>query len=69
MENYNRLVIELYKQCFSEYVKSNTVNIDAVLEAQSIICNAITKAKIENTSTEELMLLKSDIEYLKYNIL
>lgn len=69
MEDYKRMVIDLYKQVFSEYVVSNTVNVDAILEAQTVISNTITKARIENTDTGGLMQLKADVDYLKYNIL
>lgn len=69
MENLSRMVIDLYKQSFTDYVNGNMVNVDAILEAQRTISNAIVKAKIENASTEELERLKTDIDYLKYKIL
>nr|UWI25212.1 MAG: hypothetical protein [Bacteriophage sp.] len=69
MENISRMVIDLYKQSFTDYVNGNMVNVDAILEAQRTISNAIVKAKIENASTEELERLKTDIDYLKYKIL
>lgn len=69
MENLSRMVIDLYKQIFTDYVNGNTVNVDAILEAQESISNAIIKARIENTGTELLEHLKADIDYLKYNIL
>lgn len=69
MENLSRMVIDLYKQSFTDYVNGNMVNVDAILEAQITISNAIVKAKIENASTEELERLKTDIDYLKYKIL
>lgn len=69
MENISRMVIDLYKLSFTDYVNGEMVNVDAILEAQRTISNAIVKAKIENASTEELERLKTDIDYLKYNIL
>lgn len=69
MENLSRMVIDLYKQSFTDYMNGNMVNVDAILEAQRTISNAIVKAKIENASTEELERLKTDIDYLKYKIL
>ena len=63
------MVIDLYKQSFTDYVNGNTVNVDAILEAQETLSNAIIKASIENTGTEFLEHLKADIDYLKYNIL
>ena len=69
MENFSRMVIDLYKQSFTDYVNGNTVNVDAILEAQEALSNAIIKARIENTGTEILEHLKADNDYLKYNIL
>ncbi|OUO85289.1 hypothetical protein [Bacteroides sp. An269] len=69
MENLSRMVIDLYKQSFTDYVNGNTVNVDAILEAQEAVSNAIIKARIENTVTEFLEHLKADIDYLKYQIL
>ena len=31
MENFSRMVIDLYKQSFTDYVNGNTVNVDAIL--------------------------------------
>ena len=69
MENLSRMVIDLYKQSFTDYVNGNTVNVDAILEAQEAVSNAIVKARIENTGTELLEHLTADIDYLKYQIL
>ncbi len=69
MENYSRMVIELYKKSFTDYVNNNPVDVNEILEAQQAISNAITKAKVQNTDTEVLECLKMDIEYLKYKIL
>lgn len=56
-------MIDLYKQSFTDYVNGNTVNVDAILEAQEALSNAIIKARIENTGTEFLEHLKADIDY------
>lgn len=69
MKNYSRMVIELYKKSFTDYVNNNPVDVNEILEAQQAISNAITKAKVQNTDTEVLECLKMDIEYLKYKIL
>lgn len=69
MERLNRMVIDLYKQSFTNYVNGSTVDIDAIMVAQESLSNAITKARIENTGTELLEQLKADIDYLKYSIL
>jgi len=64
MEKYYRMVIDLYK----ETLFINRVNPNKVLDAQREIANAITTAIITNESTDELELLKSDIENLKKHI-
>lgn len=64
MEKYYRMVIDLYK----ETLFINRVNPNKVLDAQREIANAITTAIITNESTDELELLKSDIENLKNHI-
>lgn len=69
MENYNRMVIDLYRKCFTDYVSGSPVDADAIQEVQRGINFAIDKAKIENYSIEELEGLKKDIEYLKYELL
>lgn len=69
MENYNRLVIDLYKRCFTDYVNGSTVDADAIQEAQRVLNFAIDKAKINNEPTEILEALKKDVGYLKYDLL
>lgn len=64
MEKYYRMVIDLYK----ETLFINRVNPNKVLDAQREIANAITTAIITNEPTDELELLKSDIENLKNHI-
>lgn len=64
MEKYYRMVIDLYK----EVLLINRVNPDRVLDAQREISNAITTAIITNEPTDELELLKFDIENLKSHI-
>lgn len=58
------MIIDLYK----ETLFINRVNPNKVLDAQREIANAITTAIITNESTDELELLKSDIENLKKHI-
>lgn len=69
MEDYNRMVIELYKKSFADYVNNNPVNVDEILEAQQAISNAITKATVQGIETDALERLKADVDYLKYKIL
>ena len=58
MEDYNRLVIDLYKRCFTDYINGSPVDADAIQEAQR-----------GNEPTDTLEPLKKDVEYLKYDLL
>lgn len=69
MEDYSRMVIELYKKSFADYVNNNPVDVNEILEVQQAVSNAITKAKVQNTDTGALECLKADVDYLKYKIL
>lgn len=69
MEKYYRIVLDLYKQSFSDYVNKYPVNVDAISEAQKCLNFAIDKAKINNEPCEELDVLKSDVDKLKYELL
>lgn len=69
MEDYNRLVIDLYKRCFTDYINESPVDADAIQEAQRVLNFAIDKAKIGNKPTDTLEALKKDVGYLKYDLL
>lgn len=69
MEDYNRLVIDLYKRCFTDYINGSPVDVDAIQEAQRVLNFAIDKAKIGNDPTDTLESLKKDVGYLKYDLL
>lgn len=69
MEDYNRLVIDLYKRCFTDYINGSPVDVDAIQEAQRVLNFAIDKAKIGNEPTDTLESLKKDVGYLKYDLL
>lgn len=69
MENYNRIVIDLYKKCFTDYVNGSPVDADAIMETQKVLNYAIDKAKISNEPTDQLEALNNDLRYLKYSIL
>lgn len=69
MEDYNRLVIDLYKRCFTDYINGSPVDVDAIQEAQRVLNFAIDKAKIDNEPTDTLESLKKDVGYLKYDLL
>ena len=69
MEEYSNLVIELYKNQFSDYVSGSLVNVDRIFEVQTCLSKAIDKATINNLPTDYLEKLKKDVDYLKYQIL
>ena len=69
MEEYSNLVIELYKNQFSNYVNVSPVDVDRIFEVQTCLSKAIDKATINNLPTSHLEKLKQDIDYLKYKIL
>ncbi|MEY8591416.1 hypothetical protein AALK14_08200 [Butyricimonas hominis] len=69
MEDYNRLVIDLYKRCFTDYINGSPVDADAIQEVQRVLNFAIDKAKIGNEPTDTLEALKKDVGYLKYDLL
>lgn len=69
MEDYNRLVIDLYKRCFTDYVNGSPVDADAIQEVHRVLNFAIDKAKIDNEPTDNLEALKNDVGYLKYDLL
>ncbi|MDH6307981.1 hypothetical protein M2451_002500 [Dysgonomonas sp. PFB1-18] len=69
MEKYNRIVIELYKKCFSDHINGKEIDENVVSEAQKELNFAIDKAKVHNEPTDELESLKEDINHLKYNLL
>lgn len=69
MEEYSRMVIDLYKSCFTDHVKGSKANDTAIMEACEKLNFAIDKAKINNEPSEYLEGLKKDIEYLKYELL
>lgn len=69
MEKYSRIVIDLYKSCFTNHVKGSKTNDTEIMEACKELNSAIDKAKINNEPSEYLENLKKDIEYLKYELL
>lgn len=63
------MVIELYKKCFVDHTKGITVDENSISEIQKELNFAIDRAKINNEPTKELEALKSDVAYLKYDLL
>ncbi len=69
MDDYFRMVIELYKESFKGYLTANqsgTVKIDKAIKRLN---SAIDDAKVRNLPFEAFEALKRDVECLKYEIL
>lgn len=69
MDDYNRIVIDLYKKSFTDYTKGSPIDADAIMEVQRVLNFAIDKAKVGNEPTDTLEALKNDVGYLKYELL
>ena len=63
MENYNRMVIDLFKEAITN--KNYRVNSEKSLDVLREIRMAITAANIKGLPTDELCELKSDVEQLR----
>lgn len=69
MEDYSKLVIELYKEQFLAYTAGLPVNVDSILGVQGCLLKAIDKAKVNNEPTDYLVNLKNEVDFLRYQIL
>ena len=61
MEQYSRMVIELYKEALSQNCQ---VDPERILEVRKEIACAITAAKVEGLSISPLEELMADVDYL-----
>lgn len=66
MEKYYRMVINLYKEAVNQ---NHQVNSNKILDVEKELACAITTAKVKGKEIENLELLKSDVDYLKNQIL
>lgn len=69
MENFNRIVIDLYRKCFEDFKAGNETDIEMLTDAQKRLNFAIDHAKVNNLSTSELESLKNDVDHLKYELI
>ena len=63
MDNYNRMVIDLFKEAITN--ENYRVNSEKSLDVLREIRMAITAANIKGLPTDELCELKSDVEQLR----
>lgn len=64
MENYSRMVTDLYKTCLTESLKKHQVNSDKILDVKKALASALTEAKVNECPVEELKGLIEDVDYL-----
>ena len=67
--DYNKFTIELIKSSFTQYAATGTINEDALADGISQLDRAIDKALISNEDTTALESLKSDLQYIRYELL
>ncbi len=67
--DYNRFTIDLIKSSFAQYVATGTINEDALTNGISQLNRAIDNALISNEDTTVLEILKSDLQYIRYELL
>ena len=67
--DYNKFTIELIKSSFTQYAATGTINEDALSDGISQLNRAIDKALISNEDTTALESLKSDLQYIRYELL
>lgn len=69
MNDYFRMVIDLYKESFKCYLTANQLDTVKIDEAIKRLNSAIDDAKVRELSTEAFEALRRDVECLKYDIL
>ena len=67
--DYNKFTIELIKSSFTQYAATGTINEEALADGISQLNRAIDKALISNEDTTALESLKSDLQYIRYELL
>ena len=67
--DYNKFTVELIKSSFTQYAATGTINEDALADGISQLNRAIDKALISNEDTTALESLKSDLQYIRYELL
>lgn len=65
MEQYYRIVLDLYKRSMSNYINNQPVDVNEIFEAQQCINYAIDQAIIHSTPHDDLIKLKEYIDFLK----
>lgn len=66
--DFNRLVINVIKQSFSDYVSTGHVEKRPILDVINNLNIEIDQLTVENKSTKDIIELKSDLEYILYDL-
>lgn len=67
--DYNRLVIDLLKKSFSDYIATGEVDVDLIKEAQNKLSFELDRCKASNLPSEEIEALYRDVMWLKCDLL
>lgn len=65
MENYNRMVIDLYKSAVGTLATDGSLKQDLGMGELTAIANAITVARVNGEETSGLERLRNDVEHLR----
>lgn len=66
--DYNRLVIDLFKKSFAAYVATGNKDDVALSDGITTLSKAIDRAVIAGEDTSSLERLKSDLQYVRFQI-
>lgn len=66
--DYNRLVIDLFKNSFATYVATGNKDDVALSDGITTLSKAIDRAVIAGEDTSALERLKSDLQYVRFQI-
>ena len=69
MENYQRLVLDTFKNAMSEFVSTGKVNVEMLNEAQKRLAFELDRCKVGNLPCDEIERLYGDVKWLKCDLL
>lgn len=69
MKDYNRYIINLFKQSFSDFVSTGEVDAEMLTDAQNKLSIELDRRKVGNLPFNELEALYEDIMWLKCDLL
>ena len=69
MENYQRLVLDTFKNAMSEFVSTGKVNVEMLNEAQKRLSFELDRCKVCNLPCDEIERLYGDVKWLKCDLL